>query len=77
MHRGLLQSWFCLYDGCHATPMDLHMKNYGGLDLEPKERKNYRKICYFLGIMINEKGQRFLDEGKIRSELIISELFHL
>ena len=40
------------------------MKNYGGLDLEPKERKNYRKICYFLGIMINEKGQRFLDEGK-------------
>ncbi len=53
-----------LYDGCHATPMDLHMKNYGGLDLKPKERKNYRKICYFLGIMINAKGKRFLDEGK-------------
>ena len=53
-----------LYEGCHATPMDLHMKNYGGLDLEPKERKNYRKICYFLGIMINAKGHRFLDEGK-------------
>ena len=53
-----------LYDGCHATPMDLHMKNYGGLDLEPSERKNYRKICYFLGIMINAKGNRFLDEGK-------------
>ena len=53
-----------LYDGCHATPMDLHMKNYGGLDLEPKERKNYRKICYFLGIMVNAKGLRFLDEGK-------------
>ena len=53
-----------LYDGCHATPMDLHMKDYGGLDLEPKERKNYRKICYFLGIMVNAKGKRFLDEGK-------------
>ena len=53
-----------LYNGCHATPMDLHMKNYGGLDLEPRERKNYRKICYFLGIMINAKGKRFLDEGK-------------
>ena len=53
-----------LYDGCHATPMDLYMKNYGGLDLEPNERKNYRKICYFLGIMINSKGKRFLDEGK-------------
>ena len=53
-----------LYDGCHATPMDLHMKDFGGLDLEPSERKNYRKICYFLGIMINAKGKRFLDEGK-------------
>lgn len=53
-----------LYNGCHATPMDLHMKNYGGLDLAPSERKNYRKICYFLGIMINADGNRFLDEGK-------------
>ena len=53
-----------LFDGCHATPMDLHMKNYGGLDLEPSERKNYRKICYFLGIMVNANGKRFLDEGK-------------
>ncbi|MDC1280895.1 FAD-dependent tricarballylate dehydrogenase TcuA [bacterium] len=53
-----------LYDGCHATPMDLYMKNYGGLDLEPSERKNYRKICYFLGIMVNAEGKRFLDEGK-------------
>ena len=52
-----------LYDGCHATPMDLHMKNYGNLDLDPSERKNYRKICYFLGIMINADGKRFVDEG--------------
>ncbi len=51
------------YEGCHATPMDLYMKNYGGLDLHPTDRKNYRKICYFLGIMINAKGKRFLDEG--------------
>ena len=53
-----------LYSGCHATPMDLHMKNFGGLDLNHSERKNYRKICYFLGIMINALGKRFLDEGK-------------
>ncbi|MEM6986662.1 MAG: FAD-dependent oxidoreductase, partial [Pseudomonadota bacterium] len=33
------------FDGCHATPMDLHMKPNGNLDLPPKERKNYRKIC--------------------------------
>ena len=51
------------FDGCHATPMDLHMKNYGNLDLPPKVRKNYRKICYFLGIMVNAKGDRFVDEG--------------
>ena len=52
------------YQSCHATPMDLHMKNFGNLDLDPKERKSYRKICYFLGIMINADGKRFLDEGK-------------
>ncbi|MEM6987228.1 MAG: FAD-binding protein, partial [Pseudomonadota bacterium] len=32
-------------------------------DLPPKERKNYRKICYFLGVMLNANGQRFVDEG--------------
>ncbi|MEM1130196.1 MAG: FAD-dependent tricarballylate dehydrogenase TcuA [Pseudomonadota bacterium] len=51
------------YDGCHATPMDLHMKDFGNLDLPPKERKNYRKICYFLGVMLNADGARFVDEG--------------
>ena len=30
------------YQSCHATPMDLHMKNFGNLDLDPKERKSYR-----------------------------------
>lgn len=51
------------FDGCHATPMDLHMKDFGNLDLPPKDRKNYRKICYFLGVMLNAKGDRFVDEG--------------
>ena len=51
------------YEGCHATPMDLHMADYGNLDLPPVERKNYRKICYFLGVMLNAQGQRFVDEG--------------
>ncbi len=51
------------YGGCHATPMDLHMANFGNLDLDPGERKNYRKICYFLGVMLNAKGERFVDEG--------------
>lgn len=53
-----------LYEGCHATPMDLHMPEYGNLDLPHEQRKNYRKICYFLGIMVNGDGMRFVDEGK-------------
>ena len=53
-----------LFDGCHATPMDLHMADFGGLDLPPLERKNYRKICYFLGVMVNARGARFVDEGE-------------
>ncbi|MFK7751917.1 MAG: FAD-dependent tricarballylate dehydrogenase TcuA, partial [Sedimentitalea sp.] len=52
-----------LYGGCHATPMDLHMADFGGLDLPPGERKNYRKISYFLGVMLNADGARFVDEG--------------
>lgn len=51
------------YTGCHATPMDLHMKDFGNLDLPPIERKKYRKICYFLGVMLNAAGDRFVDEG--------------
>lgn len=51
------------YGGCHATPMDLHMADFGGLHLPPGERKNYRKISYFLGVMLNALGERFVDEG--------------
>ncbi|MCG6884950.1 MAG: FAD-dependent tricarballylate dehydrogenase TcuA, partial [Silicimonas sp.] len=51
------------YEGGHATPMDLHMAEFGGLHLPPGERKNYRKISYFLGVMLNAHGQRFVDEG--------------
>jgi tricarballylate dehydrogenase len=51
------------YQGCHATPMDLHMQEYGNLDIPHGERKHYRKICYFLGVMVNAEGRRFVDEG--------------
>ncbi len=51
-------------NGCHAVPMDLHMSDYGNLNLPFIERKHYRKICYFLGIMLNAHGKRFVDEGK-------------
>ena len=52
-----------LPDGCHATPMDLHMPNYGNPNIPYIERKQYRKICYFLGVMLNANGERFVDEG--------------
>jgi tricarballylate dehydrogenase len=51
-------------DGCHAVPMDRHMPDYANLDLPFIERKHYRKICYFLGVMLNADGERFVDEGK-------------
>ncbi|MEM6619777.1 MAG: FAD-dependent tricarballylate dehydrogenase TcuA [Pseudomonadota bacterium] len=51
------------FEGAHATPMDLHMKDYGNLNIPHKDRKNYRKICYFLGVMLNAQGDRFVDEG--------------
>lgn len=50
--------------GCHATPMDLYMKPYANLKIPHGDRKNYRKISYFLGVMLNAEGRRFVDEGK-------------
>ena len=52
-----------IYSSCHAVPMDLKMPEYGNLDIPYIERKHYRKICYFLGIMLNANGERFVDEG--------------
>jgi tricarballylate dehydrogenase len=51
-------------DGCHAVPMDRDMPDYGNLELPFIERKHYRKICYFLGVMLNAGGRRFVDEGE-------------
>ncbi len=66
---GLTAAWsvgaqkYGRFDGCHATPMDYFMKDYGNLGIPHGERKNYRKISYFLGVMLNENGERFVDEG--------------
>jgi len=43
--------------------MDRDMPEYGNLELPFVERKHYRKICYFLGVMLNARGERFVDEG--------------
>lgn len=51
-------------DGCHAVPMDRDMPDFGNQDIPFIERKHYRKICYFLGVMLNAHGERFVDEGQ-------------
>ena len=51
------------FGGCHATPMDANMPEYGNLDIPHIERKHYRKISYLFGIMLNTNGERFVDEG--------------
>jgi tricarballylate dehydrogenase len=51
------------FGGCHATPMDKNMPEYGNLNIPHIERKHYRKISYLFGVMLNAKGERFVDEG--------------
>lgn len=51
-------------DGCHAVPMDRDMPDFGNREIPFIERKHYRKICYFLGVMLNARGERFVDEGQ-------------
>lgn len=51
------------FGGCHATPMDYHMPEYGNLEIPHIERKHYRKISYLFGVMLNAEGKRFVDEG--------------
>ncbi|MEA5458845.1 FAD-dependent tricarballylate dehydrogenase TcuA [Arcicella sp. LKC2W] len=51
------------FEGCHATPMDFNMPEYGNLDIPFIERKHYRKISYLFGVMLNARGERFVDEG--------------
>ncbi len=69
MGDGLQAAWdagavrYGRFEGCHATPMDFFMKDFGNVDIPHGERKNYRKISYFLGLMVNENGKRFVDEG--------------
>lgn len=51
------------FGGCHATPMDKNMPEYGNLEIPHIERKQYRKISYLFGVMLNADGKRFVDEG--------------
>ncbi|BBM88575.1 tricarballylate dehydrogenase [Spirochaetota bacterium] len=49
-------------EGCHATFMDSNSPDFG-LGVDHIDRKNFRKISYPFGIMLNAAGKRFVDEG--------------
>ncbi len=47
------------WSGCHAVAWDLNAPEYGDLDVGD----GFQKHSYPLGILVNNRGQRFLDEG--------------
>jgi tricarballylate dehydrogenase len=47
------------WSGCHAVAWDLNAPEYGDLSVGD----NFQKHSYPLGIMVNNSGLRFLDEG--------------
>lgn len=47
------------WSGCHAVGWDLNAPEYGDLAVGD----GFQKHSYPLGIMVNNQGQRFLDEG--------------
>lgn len=47
------------WSGCHAVAWDLNAPEYGDLDVGD----GFQKHSYPLGIMVNNQGKRFLDEG--------------
>jgi len=47
------------WSGCHAVAWDLNAPDYGDLDVGD----NFQKHSYPLGILVNNEGKRFLDEG--------------
>ena len=47
------------WSGCHAVAWDLNAPEVGNLEV----RHRYQKHSYPLGIVVNARGERFLDEG--------------
>ena len=47
------------FSGCHACPWDLNATPFG----DYKVGDQFQKHSYPLGIMVNARGERFLDEG--------------
>jgi tricarballylate dehydrogenase len=47
------------WGGCHATPINAEAPDYGVQHLTDKTNR----LSYFLGVMINVEGKRWIDEG--------------
>ena len=47
------------WSGAHACEWDLNAPPYGDVTVGD----NFQKHCYPLGIVVNERGERFIDEG--------------
>ena len=47
------------WGGCHATPINAEAPDYGVQHLTDKTNR----LSYFLGVMINIEGRRWIDEG--------------
>jgi tricarballylate dehydrogenase len=47
------------WSGCHATPINAEAADYGVQNLTDKTNR----LSYFLGVMINVEGRRWVDEG--------------
>lgn len=47
------------WGGCHATPINAEAPDYGVQHLTDKTNR----LSYFLGVMINVEGRRWIDEG--------------
>jgi tricarballylate dehydrogenase len=47
------------WGGCHATPINAEAPDYGVQHLTDKTNR----LSYFLGVMLNVEGKRWIDEG--------------
>ena len=47
------------YSGCHAVGWDMNAPEFGDLDVGD----NFQKHSYPFGVMVNNRGRRFVDEG--------------
>ncbi|MBI1965809.1 MAG: FAD-dependent tricarballylate dehydrogenase TcuA [Betaproteobacteria bacterium] len=47
------------WSGCHATPINAEAHDYGVQNLTDKTNR----LSYFLGVMLNVEGRRWVDEG--------------